>query len=164
VERRRWRVRRGSAAGGLAAGLASSTIILVGDVLGAAAALDTSSAPAPIVIRALTEATLPAFGAIGLLMTVFFLVSASWGILVSRTLPGWSGWMGCAVALITLIAAGTIFGGNDFLNITIWGGSASAGLYSYSTSIAGVTFVVWLLVVGLCMLRTPLQNGPTRAE
>jgi hypothetical protein len=46
-----------------------------------------------------------------------------------------------------------IFGGNDFPNTTIWGGRASAGLYSYSTAIAGLLFVVWLLVVGISMFR-----------
>jgi hypothetical protein len=139
-------------------GLASSVVILVGDVLGAAAALDTYSAPDPVVIRALTEATLPAVGAIGLVMTVLFLVPANRGIIASRTMPRWTGWMGYAVAVITLIAAGTMFGGNDFLNTTIWGGSASAGLYSYSTSIAGVAFVAWLLAVGTRMfLIVPVE-------
>ncbi len=55
------------------AGLVSSVIILVGDALGAAAALDTYSAPDAAVLGALTEATLPAFAAIGLLMTALFL-------------------------------------------------------------------------------------------
>lgn len=124
----------------LVGGLASWIVILVGDLLGAAAALDTYSAPDPVVIRALTEATKPAFGAIGLTMTVFFLAAASWGILATRTLPRWTGWMGYAVAVLTLVAAGTIFGGNDFLNTTIWGGSASAGFYSYSYSMAGLAW------------------------
>ncbi len=147
-----------------AAGLVSSVIILVGDVLGAAAALDTYSTPDPVVIRALTEAALPAFGAIGLAMTVLFLVPASWGIITSRTLPTWTGRMGYAVAVVTLIAAGTIFGGNEFLNTTIWGGSASVGVYSYSTSIAGVAFVLWLLIVGLCMVRVPPREPAKPTE
>jgi hypothetical protein len=142
------------------AGLVSSVIILVGNVLGAAAALDTYSAADAIVIRALTEGTLPAFGAIGLLMTALFLGAANSGILATNVLPKWIGWLGYIVAVVTLVAAGTIFGGNDFLNTTIWGGSASAGLYSYSTSTAGLLFVVWLLVVGIFMFRIASPEPP----
>jgi hypothetical protein len=80
-------------------------VTLVGDVLGAAAALDTSSATDPVVIRALTKASLSAFGAIGLAMTVLFLIPASWGMSATRALPRWTGWMGYVVALITLSAA-----------------------------------------------------------
>ena len=136
-----------------AGGLTSSIVILVGDVLGAAAALDTYSRPDATAIRALTEATLPAFGAIGLTMTALFLVPASWGLLAARTIPTWTGWMGYAVALLSLIAAGTIFGGNDFLNTTIWGGSTSAGLYSYAYLVAGLALQLWMIVVGICMFR-----------
>lgn len=136
-----------------AGGITSSMVILTGDVLGAAAALDTYSSPDPVVVRGLTEATLPAFGAIGLIMTALFLVPASWGIVATRVFPRWTGWIGYAVAIVSLIAAGTIFGGSDFLNTAIWGGSSSAGLYSYSYLIAGLALQGWLVVVGVCMFR-----------
>jgi len=153
-----------TAALAFAAGLASAVVTLVGDVLGAAAALDTYSAPDPIAIRALTEATLPAFGAIGLIMTALFLIPASWGIRTTRALPRWTGWMGYAVALITLIAAPTIFGGNDFLNATIAGGNAASGFYSYSTSIAGLVFIAWLLIVGVSMFRAAPPERTAQGE
>jgi hypothetical protein len=117
-----------------------------------------------VVIRALTEATLPAFGAIGLTMTVLFLIPASWGILATRVLPRWTGWMGYAVALITLIAVPTIFGGNDFLSATIAGGNAASGLYSYSTSLAGLAFIAWLLVVGGSMFRAATSKATAGGE
>ena len=123
------------------AGLVAASATLTGDLLGASAALDTFNALEPAAVCALGEAALPAFGAIGLLMTTLFLVSASYALLVTRALPWWTGWMGYAVAILTTAAIPTLYG------------SASSGVSSYSTSIAGLAFIAWLLSAGISMMR-----------
>ena len=50
--------------------------------------------PDPVVVRALTEASLVAFGAIGFLTTALFLAAAGYAILASGVLPPWAGWTG----------------------------------------------------------------------
>ena len=86
------------------AGLAAALVFPAGDVLADGAALDTNSKPDLVAIRALTEASLVAFGAIGFLTTALFLAAASRAILSSRVLSPWAGWTGWALALINLAA------------------------------------------------------------
>lgn len=76
------------------AGLAAASVTLAGDVPAGGSALDTFSKPDPVVVRALTEASLVAFGAIGFLTTALFLAAAGYAILASRVLPPRAGWAG----------------------------------------------------------------------
>lgn len=79
-------------------GLVTAAVTLVGDTLIGAAALDTFGKADPTVVRALAEASLPAFGAIGLIMTALFLASAGYTILATGAAPRWTGWLGYAAA------------------------------------------------------------------
>lgn len=103
------------------AGLIACTVALVGDVITAGAALDTFGKVDPAVARALTEAALPAFGAVGLIMMALFLASASCMILITRALPRWTGWVGCLTAILHVVAVPTIYRGNDFMVAMIAG-------------------------------------------
>jgi len=135
------------------AGLVGAAVTLVGDTLAGGAALDTFNKPDPAVVRALTEASLLAFGAIGFIMTALFLAAVSYVILVTRALPRWTGWVGCVVAVLNVAAAPTIYGGNDFMEAVIAGGTASSGFYSYVNSVAGLAYIAGLLIVGISMIR-----------
>ena len=149
-------------------GLVGAAVTLVGDTLAGGAALDTFNKPDPTVVRALSEAALPAFGVIGFIMTALFLASASYAILATRALPGWIGWMGYVVAILNLAAVPTIYGGNDFMEATVaGGGTASSGFFSYATSITGLAFLVWLFIASISMIvvkreavaPTPVHQG-----
>lgn len=131
--------------------LVTSSIILVGDVLGAAAAMDTYRAPDASAVRALTEASLAAFGAFTVIATAAFLLAASGSILATRALPLWMGWAGLAAAALNLAAAPTIYGGSDFMWATI-SGSGTAGPYAYATVIAGIAFTLWQASTGIGMI------------
>lgn len=129
--------------------LVTSSVILFGDVLGAAAAMDTYRAPDALAVRALTEGSLPAFGAFGGggLPTAAFLLAAGGFILATRALPRWMGWAGLTAAVLNLAAAPTIYGGSDFMWATI-AGSGTAGPYAYATVVAGIALTVWQASVG----------------
>ncbi|MEN3017356.1 MAG: hypothetical protein ABC612_08145 [Candidatus Methanosuratincola petrocarbonis] len=143
-------------------GLVGAAVTLVGDTLGAGAALDTFNKPDPTVVRALTEATLPAFGAIGLIISAFFLASASYAILATRALPRWTGWVGYIGAILNVVAVPSIYGGNDFMEAAIAaGGTASSGFYSYATSVAGLVFLVWLFSAAISMIVKREAVAPT---
>ena len=62
------------------AGLLGGAVTLVGDTLTGGAALNTFGKAVPTVVRALSEAALPAFGAIGLIMITLFLAAAGYAI------------------------------------------------------------------------------------
>lgn len=95
------------------AGLVHAAIVLVGDIVAGGAALDILGAPDPTAVRALTEASLVAFGAIGFLMTAF-LAAASYAILKVQ-LARLLGWAGYILAALNVAAVPTIYKGNDFL-------------------------------------------------
>ena len=114
--------------------------------------MDTLNNPDPTAVRALTEASLLAFGGIGFLMTALLLAAASYAILKAQ-LPGWIGCVGCILAIINVAAVPAVYKGNDFMQTVISGGSAEAGLYSYISSIAGLIYCLWLVVLGVAILR-----------
>lgn len=73
------------------AGLVFAMLTLVGDALAGGAALDTVGGKAePTAVRALWEATIPAFGAIGLIIMALFMASAGYAILATAALPRWT--------------------------------------------------------------------------
>lgn len=143
--------------------LITSAIILFGDVLGAAAALDTYGTPDASVIRALTEASLPAFGAVCLISTAAFLFAAGGSILAAGGLPYWTGWTALATAAVNLVAAPTIYGGGDFLWASIAAGG-TAGPYSYAVMVAGLALTFWQGAVGIAMIwRGRARSSATAA-
>jgi hypothetical protein len=134
-------------------GLVHAAIVLVGDVLGGGAALDTLGTPDPTAVRALTEASLVAFGAIGFLMTALFLAAASYAILKVQ-LARLIGWVGYILVALNVAAVPTIYKGNDFLaTVIISGGNTASGPYSYISAIAGLMYSVWLVALGVVILR-----------
>jgi len=74
-------------------GLVFAMLTLMGDALAAGAALDTVGGKAePVVVRGLWEASVPAFGAMGLIIMALFMASAGYATLVTGALPRWTGW------------------------------------------------------------------------
>lgn len=133
--------------------LLPSVATVVGDALFAGAALDTFDNPDPSAVRALVEGSLPAFDVIFLVLMALFLVCVSYAISVTEALPRWTARVGYVAALVHLAGAPAIYGGGDFMYSTVAGGSASAGFYSYSISIAGLAFLVWLFSVSISIIR-----------
>jgi hypothetical protein len=133
-------------------------------VLAGGGALDTFSKPDPVVVRALTEASLVAFGAIGFLTTALFLAAAGYAILASRVLPPWAGWAGWVLAAINLAAVPTIYRGNGFLETVIAGGDTADGFYSYISSIAGLAHIAWLLGAGIAILTADRKPTPRAGQ
>jgi hypothetical protein len=135
------------------AGLVMQAVVLVGDVLAGGAALDTLVIPDPTAVRALTEASLVAFGAIGFLMTALFLAATSYGILKAH-MARLAGWVGYILAALNVAAVPTIYKGNDFLaTVIISGGNTASGLYSCISAITGLIYSVWLVALGVVILR-----------
>lgn len=115
-------------------------------------ALDTLNNPDPTAVRALTEASLLAFGAIGFLLAALFLAAAGYAILKTH-MARLIGWVGCILAVLNVAAVPAIYKGSDFMETVIWGGNTASGLYSYINSVAGPIYSVWLVVLGLAILR-----------
>ena len=90
------------------------TLELVGDALQGAAALNTSVRADPAVVRGLMEASLPLYGAIGLIKSALFLAAAGYATLVTRVHPAWTGCVAVAAVIANLVAAPSIFDGTDF--------------------------------------------------
>lgn len=137
----------------LGSGLMMSAIILVGNVLAGGAVLHTFGSPDPTAVRALSEASLFAFGPITFTLTALTLAAISYAIFATRALPPWIGWLGCVVAVLYLAAIPTIYLGNEFMQAVIAGGSAAAGPYSYISAIAGFAYTLWQIFVGVLMIR-----------
>lgn len=127
------------------AGLVLVALELVGDALQGAAALDTFAKPDPTIVRGLMEASLPLFGAIGLIMSALFLASAGYATLAAEALPRWTGWLALAGAVVNLVAAPSIFGGTDF--------SAFYTAAGWVTYIGQLTLVSWFVIASIAMVR-----------
>jgi hypothetical protein len=126
------------------AGLAVTVIRLVGDGLEGGAALDASVAADPTAVRALMEASLPMYGAIGLVMSALLLASAGYATMGTEVLPRWTAWVAYGAAILNLAAAPSILGGT---NLT--------GFYTapgYATNVGQAALVLWFLVASVSML------------
>lgn len=141
----------------LAAGLVHASVVLVGDVLGGGAALDAVKKADPTAVRALTEASLLAFGAIGFLLTALFLAVAAYAILKAQ-LARLVGWAGYLLAVLNIAAVPAVYQGNDFLQTVINGGNPESGPYSYISAVAGGLYSIWLVVLGVAILRDKTQG------
>lgn len=137
-----------------AAGLVFAMLTLLGDVLEGALALDTVGGRAdPTVVRALWEASIPAFGAIGLIIMALFMASAGYAIVATAALPRWIGWLAYAGAIGNLVAAPAIYAGT---NIT--GFYTADGLVSL---LSELLFLIWALSASISML---VVKRETKAE
>jgi hypothetical protein len=125
-------------------GLVVITLELVGDALQGAAALDALAKPESAVIRGLLEGSFPFYGAVGLIMSAFFLASASYATLVAGVLPKWTGWFAFAAALANLTAAPSIFLAPDYTRFY----SATG----FATMIGQGLLVLWFLIAGVAMI------------
>ncbi len=141
-------------------GLVFAMLTLLGDALAAGAALDTVGGQAePVVVRALWEASVPAFGAMGLIIMALFMASAGYATLATRALPGWTGWVACASAIGNLVAVPAIYAGT---NAT--GFYTADGLVSLMSELP---FLVWALAASISMIvgkqearaKTPAYGG-----
>jgi hypothetical protein len=128
-----------------AAGLVFAMLTLLGDVLEGALALDTIGGKAePVVVRALWEASIPAFGAIGLIIMALFLASAGYAILATAALPRWTGWLAYVGAVCNLVAAPAIYAGAN-----------STGFYTADGLVAlasELPFLIWALSASILMI------------
>ncbi len=127
------------------AGLVFAMLTLLGDTLAGGAALDTVSGQAdPAVVRALWEGSIPAFGAIGLIIMALFMASAGYAILASAALPRWTGWVAYVSAVGNLVAAPAIYAG---ANAT--GFYTADGLVSL---LSELPFLIWALSASIFMI------------
>ncbi len=127
------------------AGLVFAMLTLVGDALAGGAALDTVGGKAePVVVRALWEGSIPAFGYIGLIIMALFMASAGYTILATAALPRWTGWVAYAGAIGNLVAAPAIYAG---ANVT--GFYTADGLVSL---LSELPFLIWALSASILMI------------
>jgi len=127
------------------AGLVFAMLTLLGDALACGAALDTIGGKAePSVVRALWEGSIPAFGAMGLIIMALFMASVGYATLVTSALPRWTGWVACAAAIGNLVAVPAIYAG---ANAT--GFYTADGLVSL---LSELSFLIWALAVSISML------------
>jgi hypothetical protein len=127
------------------AGLVFAMLTLLGDMLEGALALDTVGGQAdPVMVRALWEASIPAFGAVGLIIMGLFMASAGYAILATEALPRWTGWLAWVGAILNLVAVPAIYAGT---NIT--GFYTADGLVSL---ISELPFLIWALSVSISMI------------
>jgi len=132
----------------------------VADTLTAGAALGARGAPDPSVVRALTGASRPAFGAIGPTTIAPFLAATGYAARTARLLPGWATWSAYLLAPLNLARVPALLRGSEFLETMVAVGSSVAGPYSYPQSAAGVAYLGWLLVASIALRR----RGPATAD
>jgi len=124
-------------------GLVVIAIWLVGDGLEGGAALDASAAD-PTAVRALIEASLPMYGAIGLVLSALLLTLAGYATMGTEVLPRWTARVAYGAAILNLAAAPSILGGTN-----------PTGFYTaagYATNIGQAALVIWFLVGSISML------------
>jgi hypothetical protein len=132
-------------------GLVVLTLELAGDALAGGAALDTSTKADPTAVRALWEASIVFYGAIGLMMSALLLAALGYATLASGLLPRWIGWLAVAGAVVNLVASPTIFFGTDVTGFYTANG--------YITFIAQGLMLFWFVTAGVAMIAA----GPDRS-
>lgn len=61
--------------------------------------------------------------------------------------------MSYVVSVLDIIAVPAVYLGNDFMEAVIAGGNASSGFYSHISSIAGLAYTAWLIIISISMIR-----------
>lgn len=146
-------------------GLVWAILVLMSDVFEAAPALNTVGGKAePVVVRALTEGSVVAFGAVGLIMAALFVAAARYAIVVATgAQPRWIGWVAGIAAILNLVAAPAIYEGTDTTGFNTADGMVS---------LLGLLFLlIWPLSVSIVMIvqreavvPTPVLAGQVKGE
>ena len=154
----------------LGVGLVYATLTLVADSLQAATVIDALTAPAdPIIIRGMMESMYLMYGAVALWLLALLMAIAGFATLTSTSptnleetspkIPKWSGWVGFACAAACLAFVPSMFCGHPdpaaFYNPAGWGPVGIA---------AGFPLAVWMIAVGIVMLRRPDKRGTIASE
>jgi hypothetical protein len=132
-------------------------VTLVADGLAGGTALDAiGSNPDPSVARALLMGTLLIYNSsTAFVMTALFLGVAGFGILGTKILPAWTGWLAYVGAALCLLFVPTMFNGAvDYKAVYNVGGWAPAAIANFPPAL-------WFLAVGIMLIRRPA--APTRA-
>ena len=144
------------------AGVVWGMLVLVGDVLESASALDTvGGQDDPAAVRALWEGSVAAFGGVGLIMAALFIASARYAILATGALPRWIGWVAFLTAILNLAAVPSIYGGTDATGFYTADGLASV--------IGLLPLLIWILITSISMITmreasAPKAVNPRRGE
>ncbi|WP_227980741.1 hypothetical protein [Nocardia spumae] len=129
------------------AGLLWATVALVSMGLEIGA---TIQAPDPIDPTITVSGTYVLYGAISRLLTALFMTTAAVTILRTRVLPVWAGRAAAGLAVVNVAFAPSMFFGNtpaNFYAANGWGSTAT---------VSGFT-IIWLLAVGIALLRGPAR-------
>ncbi|MGA2085978.1 MAG: hypothetical protein ABSG60_10705 [Terracidiphilus sp.] len=141
-------------------GLVYVTLTLVADSLQASTVIDALNPPADgVIIRAMMESMLLMYGAVALWLMAFFMAILSYVTQLSGVLPRWSAWVGYACALACLAFVPAMFVHHvdlyGFYNPAGWGAEAIAN---------GFPLAVWMIVVGILMLRKAGKRDPAASQ
>ncbi|MGP8174082.1 MAG: hypothetical protein ACLP7O_05990 [Terracidiphilus sp.] len=141
-------------------GLVFVTLTVVADSLQGATVVDALNPPGDgIIIRAMMESTILMYGAVALWLLAFLMAILSYVTQLSGALPRWSAWVGYACALACLAFVPTMFVHHvdmmGFYNPAGWGAEAIAN---------GFPLAVWVIVVGILMLRKAGKRDPAGAQ
>jgi len=131
------------------AGIVWWAVSLVADGLEGGAVLDTLGGNAdPSAVRALVEGTILIYnGSIAFAVTMLFMASAGFAILVTGALPRWIGWLGWISAVLCLVAIPSMYtpvvDSSQFYNAAGWGPAI----------VANVPPLIWFLAASIAMIR-----------
>jgi hypothetical protein len=134
-------------------------VTLVADGLEGGAALDALSGAAdPSGVRALVEGTLLIYnGSIAFAITGLFLGAAGYATFASGVLPRWTAWLAYVGTGLCALCIPAMYGGpvsySGFYNAGGWGPAI----------VANFPPLIWLLVVGIVMLRKHRRLAGPRA-
>lgn len=141
-------------------GMVFVTLTVVADSLQGATVVDAFNPPGDgVIIRAMMESTILMYGAVALWLMALFMAILSYVTLASGVLPKWSAWVGYACALVCLAFVPTMFVHHvdmmGFYNPAGWGAEAIVN---------GFPLAVWVIVVGILMLRKAGKRDPAGAQ
>ena len=137
-------------------GLVVITLELIGDALQGAAAIDALAKPETAIVRGLLEGSFPFYGAVGLIMSAFFLASAGYVTVAAGVLPKWTGWFAIVAAITNLLAAPSIFWAPDYTRFY----SATG----YATMIGQGLLVLWFLIAAISMIIVKRKSVTLRIK
>lgn len=131
-------------------GLLYITLVLVGDALQGAGALDAAAGANQAAVRALFEGSTPLYSSVGLIPQAFLFAFTGYAILGSGVLPKWVGWMAYVGAIISFADAPTIYFG--FAGLV-------SGVLSLFATVAEFWLPVWTLAASVSLLRKPMATS-----
>ena len=137
-------------------GLVCVTLTTVADSFQAATVVDAFDPPADgVVIGTMMESMFLRYGAVALWLMALLFAILSYVSLASRCLPKWSAWVGYACTLGCFAFVPTMF----VRHVDIFGSYNPAG-WGAEAIANGLPLVVWMIVVGILMLRMGGKRNP----